>query len=118
MPAIAMSTDTAEGAGEAHRVVMALARIAAIKADDGDTFDEYDGRTVLRVEMTAGELRAVRVALPIAEAMCEALRVLVDFALDISEGGDDEEKQLARAVLNMGAVRAVLPTAPPSDPAA
>lgn len=97
--------------GKGEEVVMALARIAGIKADDGDTFAGYDDRAVLRVEMTAGDLRAVRAALPTAGLMCEALRVLHDFALDISEGGDDEEKELALEVLNMAAVRALTPNA-------
>lgn len=97
-----------------QQVVMALARIAGIKADDGDTFSEYDDRTVLRVEMIAGDLRAVREALPAAGLMCEALRVLRDFALDISEGGDDEERELAHQVLGMVAVRLLTHNEPPA----
>ena len=85
-------------------IIDALNRIAGIKADDGDTLEAYDERTVLRVEMTAGDLRAVRDAVPAALALVEAFGALHDFMSDTAERGD-EYAAIARAVLSLQAVQ-------------
>lgn len=43
----------------------ALRRIAGVQADDGDTFEGYDDSVILRVEITTGDLRAIRAALEV-----------------------------------------------------
>lgn len=46
-----------------EQLCKALAPFANIKADDGDTFDNYEDQVIIRCEITAGDLRKARKAL-------------------------------------------------------
>jgi len=59
-----VTQDRAEKAeAENARLKGALEVFAAIKADDGDTFDKWDDSVVIRCEITVGDLKKARKAL-------------------------------------------------------
>lgn len=92
-------------------LLSALRRIADVTADDGDDFAGYDEAVIIRVEMTAGDLRAVRDAIPAISRLETAARVLLDFALDVSEAGDQACIATAKQVLGLASVRSLTPNA-------
>lgn len=52
-----------EAEAERDRLKAALAPFAAIKADDGDTFDTWHDDVIIRCEITVRDLKQARVAL-------------------------------------------------------
>lgn len=49
--------------GASNIPLEALTRIAGIKADDGDDYSEWDDAIIIRCEITAADLKAVRSAI-------------------------------------------------------
>jgi hypothetical protein len=51
---------------EVERLKGVLGIFAAIKADDGDTFDTWNDDVIIRCEVTVGDLKKARAALEVS----------------------------------------------------
>ena len=51
---------------QVERLKGVLGIFAAIKADDGDTFDAWNDDVIIRCEVTAGDLKKARAALEVS----------------------------------------------------